>query len=145
MVGKEPVESTLIVDTLALAPPQVSRLPHSSERLVRTPRHRQLPPHQARALLDAEILAEVYVLKLMGGLQAALIWMPVAAGAGAFQCPGASRSSRGRSPLPLLITQSEIDAHAEFIGEMGEKAIWNRYIRKDETERRFHQPSFCIT
>jgi len=79
------------------------------------------------ALLDAEILAEVYS-ELLGGKQAALGF------------DGGSRGSAIASavatpvvrpePLTPLLTEAEIAAHAAFVAGMGEKAIWNRYIKR---------------
>jgi DNA polymerase-3 subunit epsilon len=33
-------------------------------------------------------------------------------------------------PLTPLLTEAEIAAHAAFVAGMGEKAIWNRYIKR---------------
>ncbi len=77
------------------------------------------------ALLDSEILADVY-LELIGGRQPGfgLSIDPVPAkNAGpaeewrAFPRPVA---------LPSRLTDAEAEAHAAFVAKLGEKAIWNR-------------------
>jgi DNA polymerase-3 subunit epsilon len=79
------------------------------------------------ALLDAEILADVY-LELIGGRQASLVLL------------GAERSGltvrEGRlapvtRPVPLLprLTAAELSAHTRFIETLGKTAIWLEYGR----------------
>jgi DNA polymerase-3 subunit epsilon len=99
------------------------------------------------ALLDTELLAEVY-LELMGGRQQGLVLdpappvTPAVMQAAAPQTAGqqaAAQSSvpggdapadtRYRAPprahpLPPLITQAEQAAHDAFIAEMGDRALW---------------------
>lgn len=78
------------------------------------------------ALLDSEILAEVY-LELIGGRQ------PDFALAGAYS-PEASQDSTEtdwhpgprQTPLPSRLTEKESAAHRAFVEAMGDGAIWNR-------------------
>ena len=73
------------------------------------------------ALLDCELLAEVY-LELMGGRQPDLTLTVVAAGAaasGAAWVPG----PRPR-PLAPRLTAAEAEAHAAFVADLGEAALW---------------------
>lgn len=78
------------------------------------------------ALLDAEILAEVY-LELIGGrqpdfgLSQGLPFSQTLVGEKQTIIVG----NRPRQLAPRL-TQSELDAHKAFVKEMGEDAIWNR-------------------
>jgi DNA polymerase-3 subunit epsilon len=75
------------------------------------------------ALLDAEILADVY-LELVGGRQVQLILVEsqVAGGAAA---AGAIRPRP--AALPSRLTAAELAAHASFCASLGEKAIWRDY------------------
>jgi DNA polymerase-3 subunit epsilon len=80
------------------------------------------------ALLDAELLAEVY-LELIGARQAQLglvsaTLAPVAA-------TQSSRTLRMR-PFPLLPRLSDIEraAHRTLVATLGPKAIWNEYPRE---------------
>ena len=75
------------------------------------------------ALLNSELLAEVY-LELIGGRQPDLILTVVAAGgtgSGAAWIP----PPRPR-PLPPRLTAAEAAAHAAFVAELGEQALWTR-------------------
>jgi DNA polymerase III subunit epsilon len=78
------------------------------------------------ALLDAEILAEVYI-ELIGARQAQLILVESGNGAG--------RSIAGPAPIrlrpqPLVprLTADEREAHLAFIATLGEGAIWRQYL-----------------
>lgn len=77
------------------------------------------------ALLDSEILAEVY-LELIGGRQVALALnaeAEMSGRAGGIRPPARQRPT----PLPARLTQDEKLAHAAFIAQMGESAMWLKY------------------
>jgi DNA polymerase-3 subunit epsilon len=77
------------------------------------------------ALLDAELLAEVY-LELIGGRQASLIL--VEAGRGNEPAHNRRIAVKPRpAPLELRLTDTERDAHRAFIATLGDKAIWRDY------------------
>lgn len=77
------------------------------------------------ALLDSEILAEVY-LELIGGRQVALALSAEAQLAR--QASGERAPARKRpAPLPPRLTGPEHTAHLAFVAAMGEKAIWAQY------------------
>jgi DNA polymerase III subunit epsilon len=77
------------------------------------------------ALLDAELLAEVYV-ELVEARQAQLGLVAVPTSPVAAR--NSARAARVRPiPLPQRITDAERDAHGAFIATLGEKAIWNDY------------------
>ena len=83
------------------------------------------------ALLDSELLAEVY-LELIGGRQPDLV-LVTAAAAVAQDAGGHARRPRGPRPGPLAprLSAAEIEAHAEFIARMGDKAIWLRFSARE--------------
>lgn len=73
------------------------------------------------ALLDAELLAEVY-LDLIGGRQRGL---SLEAGLSERGGEGASAPARQRPvPLPPLLTAAEEAAHEAFVEELGPSAVW---------------------
>lgn len=77
------------------------------------------------ALLDSQLLAEVY-LELRGGRQTGL---DLAAAAAAEQRgPAAPMRPRRARPAPLAprITEAEAAAHAAFVARMGDAALWRR-------------------
>lgn len=77
------------------------------------------------ALLDARMLAEVY-LQLRGGRERRLAFQEEKR-ADAKTSTSIVFISRPARPQPLapLITASEAAAHAAFVAELGEKALWN--------------------
>jgi DNA polymerase-3 subunit epsilon len=80
------------------------------------------------ALLDAELLAEVYV-ELIGARQAQLI-LSQASTSG--QVIGEAIIVRERTvPLVAVITAEERAAHRAFIATLGENAIWRDYVSSD--------------
>lgn len=76
------------------------------------------------ALLDSEILAEVY-LELIGGRQPdfALASSPDGSGAGTSDQTGWTPPPRPR-PLPDRISDAERAAHSAFVEKLGETTLW---------------------
>jgi DNA polymerase-3 subunit epsilon len=123
--NKPSVERERLVDTLVLArrrhPGGANRLDDLCARYgidnSRRTKH--------GALLDAELLAEVY-LELVGGRQASLIL--VEAGRGIEPTSNRRVAVKPR-PVALAsrVTQAVRDAHMGFIATLGEKPIWRDY------------------
>jgi DNA polymerase-3 subunit epsilon len=76
------------------------------------------------ALLDAELLAEVYV-ELTGKRQARLGLVDVSVSA-TQQIVVAVRVRP--APLPPRVTDAEREAHRAFVATLGDKAIWKDYL-----------------
>ena len=78
------------------------------------------------ALLDAELLAEVYV-DLVGARQSQLL---LAAESETIRLSATGEIVRRQRLVPLAprVTDAERDAHRSFIATIGEKAIWNEYL-----------------
>jgi DNA polymerase III subunit epsilon len=80
------------------------------------------------ALLDAELLAEVYI-ELIGARQAQLVLSQAAAPVLAV---GEIAVVRERpAPLAMRLTETVRAAHREFIAGLGESAIWRDYVSLD--------------
>ena len=77
------------------------------------------------ALLDSEILAEVY-LELIGGRQPDFALATQAAAAGGQGASEEWRPSRREKTLPSRITEQEATAHADFVANLGDEALWNK-------------------
>src|SRR5499427_858174 len=78
------------------------------------------------ALLDAELLAEVY-LELIGARQAQLILVEV--GGSPTGAPAGPVPIRVRpNALAVRLTADERDAHLAFVATFGESAIWCDYL-----------------
>ena len=79
------------------------------------------------ALLDSEILAEVY-LELIGGRQVALALSAAAQHAAAeHQVHGQVARASRPTALESRVTANQRDAHKALIETIGEKAIWRKY------------------
>ncbi len=79
------------------------------------------------ALLDSEILADVY-LELIGGRQVALA-LGAATNAGSAGSSAVQTTSTRRRPAPLASRLSAEDraAHDSFVSALGENSIWSKY------------------
>jgi DNA polymerase-3 subunit epsilon len=77
------------------------------------------------ALLDAELLAEVYI-ELIGGRQTSLILVEAGRATVAVGAKAAIIVPRP-TPLPSRLSDADLEAHAAFIATLGEKAIWREY------------------
>lgn len=78
------------------------------------------------ALLDSEILAEVY-LELVGGRQPDFGLSVVAAPARGAPVATEWRPRPRPEPLPPRLTPEERAAHEAFVAKLGEDALWRRY------------------
>jgi DNA polymerase-3 subunit epsilon len=77
------------------------------------------------ALLDAELLAEVYI-ELLGARQGQFA---LAQANAPILLPGAIIVARERPvPLAVRLTDDERTAHREFVATLGEAAIWRDYV-----------------
>jgi DNA polymerase-3 subunit epsilon len=78
------------------------------------------------ALLDAELLAEVYI-DLIGARQSQLI---LASETEATQVRGYGDMPRRQREVPLVPRRTEADreAHRAFVATLGDKPIWNEYL-----------------
>lgn len=128
-LGHPKINDADVLDTLALARRKHPMGPNSLDALCarygidnsRRTRH--------GALLDSEILAEVYI-ELIGGKQADLGLATAAQAAQNTRGPNgrARATSKTRpTPLPPRLTEAEAAAHAAFVAKIGETALWNAY------------------
>lgn len=78
------------------------------------------------ALLDSELLAEVY-LELVGGRQPDLVLVGPSGGQADAAGPRMQPRAQRPRPLPPRLTEAEAEAHEAFVGKLGEGAVWLRY------------------
>lgn len=127
-VGASPIAQHRVIDTLTLArrkhPGGQNTLDALCSRYGIDTSRRTLHG----ALLDSELLAEVYI-ELNGGRQASLVL------ADAFESqtramPGGDRPKVGPRPEPWVfrVSETELAAHRDCIGLLKEKAIWLTYL-----------------
>ena len=129
-IGVPKIPFDRAIDTLAIARKRFPGSPSSLDALCRRFGVDNSAREKHGALLDSEILAEVY-LELIGGRQPDL--------GGALQSNQASskqassrdsgadwRPSPRPMPLPSRISEAEAAAHETFIDSLGEAAVWRK-------------------
>ena len=109
------------IDTLAIARNKFPGAPASLDALCRRFGVDNSAREKHGALLDSEILAEVY-LELIGGRQPDLVLASRQSTAGASR----ERMRKGRPrPLEPRLTDQEREAHAAFVkSALGDKSLW---------------------
>ncbi len=117
------------VDTLAIARRRFPGSPAGLDALCRRFGVDNSAREKHGALLDSELLAEVY-LELIGGRQPDLVaaLAPAARPEQAASAPvsGAWRPGPRPSPLPPRLTEADLARHEAFVATLGEGALWRR-------------------
>ena len=121
-IGKPPIPPARTLDTLALARRKYPGAPASLDALCKRFGIDRSAREKHGALLDAELLTEVY-LELIGGRQPALGLQRTAAAA-APDAAGTPRAARARTPRPHAPSEDEAAAHAAFVATLKDP-IWN--------------------
>ena len=116
------------LDTVGLARRRFPGSPASLDALCRRFGIDNSAREKHGALLDSELLAEVY-LELIGGRQPDFGLSSGASIQTAGTAPQNEAWTASRRPnrLPVGLSEAEAQAHAVFVHGMGEKAIWKRY------------------
>jgi len=130
-IGKPALAQNRVVDTLLIArkkfPGQRNSLDALCSRFGVDNSHRE----KHGALLDSEILAEVYI-ELLGGRQANLILDHETDGENqSMQSEGEedfAPISKRPSPLPPRISREALQRHSDFVDTLGEDAIWKKLV-----------------
>ena len=112
------------LDTLAIARKKFPGSPASLDALCRRFGIDNSSRTLHGALLDSQILAEVY-LELIGGQQPGLELANDTRSATS-QASGNWRAGPRPAPLAARITESEKAAHAAFVQKLGDNAAWNK-------------------
>jgi DNA polymerase-3 subunit epsilon len=120
----EPIAGDRVIDTLALARRKFPGAANSLDALcvrygIDTSRRTK-----HGALLDAEILAEVYA-ELTGGRQAHLVF---GEGAGVIGSGGTSLLAQRPRPLPSRLSPDDLSRHSAFVATLGGTPLWNAYL-----------------
>jgi len=130
-LNQPPILPDLVIDTLSMARRKHPMGPNSLDALCR--RYGIDNTHRTKhgALLDSELLAEVYI-EMIGGRQTAL-----GLGSSGRASNSGRRSSENEdvviavltrpAPLPERITAGEKAAHDALLAKLGEKSIWLKY------------------
>jgi DNA polymerase-3 subunit epsilon len=124
-VGLKLIPPEQIVDSLAIARRKFPMGPNSLDALCKRFGINNSMREKHGALLDSELLAEVY-LELIGGRQTALSLVEERTEIRASASTLGSTRPRPQA-LPNRISTPERKAHAQLIESLGEKAIWREY------------------
>jgi DNA polymerase-3 subunit epsilon len=125
-LARRRISAQRVVDTLTLARQKNPSAPNSLDALCKRFGIDNARRTKHGALLDAELLAEVY-LELIGGRQASLMLAGLEPGRRTTIEVAAGRRQRDR-PLPPRLTEQEVLAHAALIGSLGEAALWRKWL-----------------
>lgn len=123
-LGAAPLPVSRALDTLEIARGRFPGAPASLDALCRRFGIDNSGREKHGALLDSELLAEVY-LELMGGRQRGLALDGAGAGGG----PGGSgewRAPPRPRPLAPRLAPEEKAAHEAFVAELGDATLWPR-------------------
>jgi DNA polymerase-3 subunit epsilon len=124
-VGRPALPWARATDTLAIAKQKFPGSPASLDALCRRFGVDNSAREKHGALLDSEILAEVY-LQLVGGRQPDFGLSATANPASGNTAAPAARPRPRGTPLPPRITQHEAAAHRDFVEALGDGAIWSK-------------------
>lgn len=113
------------LDTLQIARKKFPGSPASLDALCRRFGVDNSSREKHGALLDSEILAEVY-LELIGGRQPDLVLAGTPQKKGAGPSDANWRPGPRPNPLPERITPEESAAHAEFVAKLGDESVWSK-------------------
>lgn len=129
LINFPPLGGARIVDTLAMARRRHPGGPNSLDALCQRYAIDLSRRDKHGALLDANLLAEVYA-ELCGGRQAALSLRTVHA---VRIAASGDLLTRRAEPLPPRLNAAEEAAHVIFVATM-KSPIWDRYLASDEAE-----------
>lgn len=127
---RPPLDGSRIVDTLPMARRRHPGAPNSLDALCQRYGVDLSRRDKHGALLDANLLAEVYA-ELCGGRQAAL----------SLQSESVTRRrvsgallTRRAAPLASRLSPQEADAHRAFVATLGKSPLWDTYLRDSATD-----------
>ena len=123
-LGRPPLPMEQAIDSLAIARKRFPGSPNTLDALCRRFGVDNSGREKHGALLDSELLAEVY-LELIGGRQPDFGLSSQGGGDSGRSDSGWTPPPRPRA-LPKRLTEAEAEAHAAFVAEMGEAALWTK-------------------
>lgn len=127
--GLPTLPNSRATDTLMIARQKFPGSPASLDALCRRFGVDNSAREKHGALLDSEILAEVY-LELVGGRQPDLVLSSSSGKGNAADGSGTTDTWRPRPrpvALPPRVTEQEAAAHDSFVAKMGDSALWLKY------------------
>lgn len=126
-IGLDLIRMENVLDTLSMARRKHPGAPNNLDALCNRYNIDNTRRTKHGALLDAEILAEVYI-ELIGGKQTDLGLAVTQARAEVLSVEARAGAPRERRIPPQRLTDAEREAHARFLAEFKAEPIWREYI-----------------
>lgn len=129
-LGHAAIGQDRVVDTLALARRKHPYALNSLDALCQRYNIDTSRRVKHGALLDAELLAEVYS-ELLGGRQTTLSLVENMSDVDRVMVPNQNdgKTRKRAAELPSRLTDAEQKSHAVFVAELGAESIWRKYIK----------------
>ncbi|EAU42032.1 DNA polymerase III subunit epsilon [Fulvimarina pelagi HTCC2506] len=129
-----PIEPSLVIDTLAMARRKFPMAPASLDALCSRFAVDTSKREKHGALLDSELLADVYI-ELIGGRQSSLGLIVEADETYASgEAGGPVAVSAREAPLAPRLSEDEASRHLAFVESLGDEALWWRYLPRQVKE-----------
>ncbi len=128
--GFPKIDNDLVIDTLAMARQRFPAGPNNLDVLCSRFGIDNSKRTLHGALLDSEILADVY-LELIGGRQTSfMLSSDQQSDSGGMEGSTGERKPARQRPVALSsrLTEAEIEAHRAFLGEIKGESIWSGYL-----------------
>lgn len=125
--GHPPLQNERVLDTLNMARRKHPGSPASLDALCSRYGIDNTRRTKHGALLDAEILAEVYI-ELLGGKQTDLGLSVTNARAVVLQNGVGGSAAGERKPAPSRLSDEERASHAAFVGSLKGEIVWREYL-----------------
>ena len=122
-VNHKPLKFSRVIDTLDMARSRFPGAQNSLDALCRRFKVDSAKRVKHGALLDSELLADVY-LELIGGRQKGLSLEVAARGGGNSETGGSAPARARGKPRPILLTPAETEAHEGFLDTLGDTVKW---------------------
>lgn len=123
-VERPPLAPERIIDTLLLARQKHPMAPNSLDALCKRYGIDNARRTKHGALLDSELLADVYI-ELIGGRQTVFSLAVAATPQRLMAAFSAGAVGARLRPLPSRLTEAERNAHAQLVAELGAGAMWS--------------------
>ncbi|MAU96034.1 MAG: DNA polymerase III subunit epsilon [Fulvimarina sp.] len=133
-LGRPPIGMERVLDTLAMARRKFPMAPATLDALCSRFSIDTSRRDKHGALLDSQLLADVYI-ELIGGRQAALglVFGADAAAEDAGTDAGVQRIAPRPRELAPRLTEADAARHLAFVESLGAEAIWWRYLEHQAT------------
>ncbi|MEF2071307.1 DNA polymerase III subunit epsilon [Consotaella aegiceratis] len=133
-LSQPPIADMLVVDTLVMARRKFPMAPATLDALCSRFSIDTSRRSKHGALLDSELLAEVYI-ELIGGRQAALGLVTFGEEGEVEEGGEVARIGPRPTPLKPRLTAEEIERHRAFVSTLGDEPLWLQFLEPQAASR----------